>query len=417
MIKKGENLIPPFSDSAWRIHDLPYGEKAEFTVSSDGESATIKTAPDYGLGKWICSVPVEGGAFYDFTASCKTDIDECDAFLIVTQYDVYGNTPIREHVKDTVRDGEYLRFSDKLDMASKTVKLEIELWAKGKSANALWERPTLVLSDPLPERKVKVAAVQMRWGKELGRTEEIRKEEYLRLADEAGARGADLLVFGEGLYSGGFGLPLHVRARERDAKMLVTLGKKAIEHNMYIVFCGIEEDGDHYYNTAFIIDRAGKMIGKYRKTHITAGEYEDGFTPGEDFPVFDLDFGRVGILICYDQFFPETAKELAKKGAEIICIPTAGDDSHACMSLAMDSGVYLAVAGMNKENNYGWGPTRIVDPLGNLISDTEENFTLAFAEIDLNKKVRRFWMSTGPAYSSVHDDYRYEVNPHSFNNK
>ena len=84
------------------------------------------------------------------------------------------------------------------------------------------------------------------------------------------------------------------------------------------------------------------------------------------------------------------------------------------MSLAMDSGVYLAVAGMNKENNYGWGPTRIVDPLGNLISDTEENLTLAFAEIDLNKKVRRFWMSTGPAYSSVHDDYRYEVNPHSF---
>ena len=106
---------------------------------------------------------------------------------------------------------------------------------------------------------------------------------------------------------------------------------------------------------------------------------------------------------------------LAKKGAEIICIPTVGDDHHSFMSLAMNYGVHLIVAGRNKENNYGWGPTRIVNPLGALISHTETNMTLATAEIDLNKKVRRFWMSTGPALSSVHDDYRYEVNPRSIN--
>lgn len=410
-----KNLMPDFRDASWVTYEPPFAKKTEFSVLEDGQSASIRTNKDYSLGKWICTVPVVGGAFYDFTASCKTELEEFDAFLIVTQYDEKGRMPIREHIKDTVREGEYLRFSDKLDIAENTVKLSVELWAKGKDAHAVWERPSLKLSEALPERKVKAAAAHLNWNSTIGATPESRKEIYLKMTDEAGEYGADILVFCEGTYSGSLGLSLPERAREMDGKMLALLRGKAAKHNMYIVFNGVEEDDGLYYNTSFLLGRNGELIGKYRKTHITVFEYELGYNAGDELPVFDLDFGKVGLLICYDQFFPETAKVLAKKGAEIICIPTVGDDHHSCMSLAMNYGVHLVVAGRNKENNYGWGPTRIVNPLGALISHTETNMTLATAEIDLNKKVRRFWMSTGPALSSVHDDYRYEVNPRSIN--
>ncbi|MBR2466356.1 MAG: carbon-nitrogen hydrolase family protein [Clostridia bacterium] len=416
MKNKKENLVPAFSDPAWRTNEPPYKKNAEFSVSPDGRSASIKTADDFGVGKWICSVPVSGGAFYDFSASCKTELPECDAYLIITQFDEKGKMPIREHVKDCVRDGEYLRFSDKLDIAEQTVRLEIELWCKGSGAFCEWDLPTLTLGEPLPKRTVRLAAIQMKWNAEVGRTKESQFEAFMSSVEKVGERGVDLIVLGEGMYSRGLGISHPERARIYDPEMIKALGEKAVKYSTYIIYNGVEEEKGNFYNASFIIDRTGKVVGTYRKTHITVGEYEGGLTPGVGFPVFDLDFGRIGILICYDQFFPETAKALVNEGAEIIAISTAGDDHHACMSLAIDSGVYLAVSGMNMENDFGWGPTRIVDPLGNQLSHTNENLEAAYAEIDLNKKVRRFWMSTGPALSSVHDDYRYEVNPHSFEN-
>lgn len=411
---KKNNLIPPFTDSAWRTYEPPYKKNAEFFLSEDGLTASIKTVPGFGLGKWICSVPVKGGVYYDFTAACKTELAECDAYLIITQFDKNGKMPIREHVKDTVRDGDYLRFSDKIDTDEKTVRLEIELWIKGKDAFGEWQLPTLTPGEPIPERIVRLAAIQMKWNADVGKTKESQFDAFMSSVTAAASKGTDLIVLGEGMYARGLGASHPERARVYDPEMIAALAKKAREYRTYIIYNGVEEDAGNFYNASFIIDREGKVIGTYRKTHITVGEYEGGLTPGEGFPVFDLDFGRIGILICYDQFFPETTKALAAKGAEVIAISTAGDDHHACMSLAIDNGVYLAVSGMNMENDFGWGPTRIVDPLGYQISHTNKNLDFAYAVVDLNKKVRRFWMSTGPAQSCVHDDYRYEGNPHSF---
>lgn len=411
------NMIPNFTDERWQSYVTPDGKTADYTVSADGLSATIKTKESFGIGKWVISVPVKGGAFYDFTAACKTECEECDAYLLFTQYTAEGKTPIREHIKDTVRDAELLRFSDRIDVAENAVRMEIELWIKGWGAYGEWFVPTLTESEPIPERRVRIAPIHFKWNNELGRTEESQFEAYMNAFDAVGARGVDLVVFGEAMYGRGLGLKHEVRTATVEVRIKQAIREKAKQYNTYVVYDGVERDGDNYYNTAFLFDRQGKEVGKYRKTHITVGEIEDGLTPGTEFPVFDTDFGKIGILICYDQFFPDTCKVLAKKGAEIICIPTAGDDHHACMALAMYSGVYLAVAGMNTENKFGFLPTRVVDPLGMILADTDVNGEAAYAEIDLGKKVRRFWMSTGPALSCVHDDYRYEVNPHSFKNE
>ncbi|MCP4614253.1 MAG: carbon-nitrogen hydrolase family protein [Planctomycetes bacterium] len=79
-----------------------------------------------------------------------------------------------------------------------------------------------------------------------------------------------------------------------------------------------------YYNSAVVIDRQGKVVGEYRKTHLTGGEMRSGLTPGPiDPPVFDLDFGRIGIQICFDIEYLDGWQRLNQKGAEMVFWPSA----------------------------------------------------------------------------------------------
>lgn len=223
---KKNNLIPPFTDSAWRTYEPPYKKNAEFFLSEDGLTASIKTVLGFGLGKWICSVPVKGGVYYDFTAACKTELEECDAYLIITQFDKNGKMPIREHVKDTVRDGDYLRFSDKIDTDEKTVRLEIELWIKGKDAFGEWQLPTLTPGEPIPERIVRLAAIQMKWNADVGKTKESQFDAFMSSVTAAASKGTDLIVLGEGMYARGLGASHLERARVYDPEMIAALAKK-----------------------------------------------------------------------------------------------------------------------------------------------------------------------------------------------
>lgn len=74
-------------------------------------------------------------------------------------------------------------------------------------------------------------------------------------------------------------------------------------------------------NTTFLIDRTGQVIDRYYKVHLTEGEAGKGVIPGDAFPVFELDFARVGVMVCYDLFFPEHCRILALEGAEVIFFP------------------------------------------------------------------------------------------------
>lgn len=104
--------------------------------------------------------------------------------------------------------------------------------------------------------------------------------------------------------------------------------EKAAEHQIVLVASLFEKAMTGiYYNTAIIIDADGKILGKYRKNHIPQDPFFEEkfyFTPGDsDYPVWKTRFGKIGLLICWDQWFPEAARILALKGAEIILIPTA----------------------------------------------------------------------------------------------
>jgi predicted amidohydrolase len=96
----------------------------------------------------------------------------------------------------------------------------------------------------------------------------------------------------------------------------------AQKYKTAILFGYTEKAGSRFYNCALMVDRNGRIVGHYHKTHLQ--NYDLRFSPGEDLPVFDMAWGKTGVLICADRRWPETARVLRLKGAEITLIPSYG---------------------------------------------------------------------------------------------
>lgn len=98
----------------------------------------------------------------------------------------------------------------------------------------------------------------------------------------------------------------------------------AQRRHCYVICPIYTREGERCYNAAVLIDRQGRVVGEYRKTHPTEGEIEDGISPGPlEPPVFETDFGCIGIQICFDIHWPEGWRRLGEKGAELVFWPSA----------------------------------------------------------------------------------------------
>jgi len=167
-------------------------------------------------------------------------------------------------------------------------------------------------------------------------------------------------------------------------RMIGRLGSAAARHKMYLVVCSdlTEKDGGTY-NTAFLLGRDGKEIGRYHKVCPTWSEAGTR-QRGNSFPVFPTpDLGTAGLLICYDLVVPETARCLALQGADIIFFPTMGgaaigDDDIGVQALrvrAAENFIWLVVA------QRGSG-AMIISPQGKIIAQADGPDGLAIADID-----------------------------------
>ncbi|MEI7905172.1 MAG: carbon-nitrogen hydrolase family protein, partial [Candidatus Firestonebacteria bacterium] len=173
-----------------------------------------------------------------------------------------------------------------------------------------------------------------------------------------------------------------------------TISAYAKKYKMYIAACIAEKEKGRVYNTVALIDRKGKVAGKYRKAHLPQGEKKT-FSPGNSLPVFKTDFGTLGILVCYDMNFPESAITLALKGAEIILWPTMWP-SHTPSSLYMDTylkgtammnGVFVVSSSYSKPDpdSADTGRSAIVSPTGLILADTDYSPGFASAELMLER--------------------------------
>lgn len=154
------------------------------------------------------------------------------------------------------------------------------------------------------------------------------------------------------------------------------LGALAEKYGIHIVF-GLPLWGDDsiLYNSQLLIGPDGKVIGRYDKVHLFDTE-KKWFTPGKSFPVYDTALGKIGLFICYDTFFPECARSLAVKGAEMLVNSTNWEDPYAqdmvrmMTARALENVCYLACCNrVGRDNELSFfGLSRIIDPRGNVIA-------------------------------------------------
>ncbi|MBI4027381.1 MAG: carbon-nitrogen hydrolase family protein [Verrucomicrobia bacterium] len=165
------------------------------------------------------------------------------------------------------------------------------------------------------------------------------------------------------------------------------LSKEARRARMYVVGWQIEIDRGAVYNTSFLLDRAGRLAARHRKTHLTVAESRAGFSAGDRLDTFQTDFGRVGIMICYESYFPEIPRCLALQGAQIIFHPLQGDSLAEQWLVkerahALNNGVVVASA----QSHFSGAATAIIDKMGMLIGRDDHKNRRQLIKVDVDLK-------------------------------
>ena len=245
--------------------------------------------------------------------------------------------------------------------------------------------------------RVRVAAVQME--PRLGDLDRNRAR-ILRCVSDAVRERAQLIVFPECATSGyGFDSLDHARpsAEPVPGPSSDALVHVCAQHDLHVVVGVLEQAGDKIHNSALLLGPAG-LLAVYRKTHLPFLGVDRFVEPGDAFAVHDTPVGRIGLLICYDMRFPESARVLALDGAEIIAHPT---NWHATSTdfpgfitkcRARENRVYVVSADrVGREAGTAYlGRSQIIDVMGHPRAEADDRSeTILYANLDLAEARRK----------------------------
>ncbi len=169
--------------------------------------------------------------------------------------------------------------------------------------------------------------------------------EITSAVDREGARGADLIVLPE-TWLGQKDSPEPV-----EGPTVTAMAVLAKRHHTYVV-CPIDRrDGQHRFNTAVMIDRSGNVLGTYDKVYPYWSEYDlkQPVEPGRSARVFQTDFGKVGLAICFDVNFPEVWQQLADEGAELVVWPSAYSAGTSLQAHALNHHFYIVTSTLTRD--------------------------------------------------------------------
>ena len=255
-----------------------------------------------------------------------------------------------------------------------------------------------------------VAAVQTHF------TDDIHEDvaRVAGLVEEAAARGAQVVLPPE-LFQG------HYFCKTEDEEhfarafpmeehpAVLAMREVADRHGVVVPTSYFEHDGQHYYNSLALVDADGSVLGNYRKSHIPDGPgYEEKFyfRPGNTgFRVWDTEHARIGVGVCWDQWFPEAARAMVLEGAEVLFYPTAigsepedpGLDTRHLWRRAMQGHAVSNLVPVVAANRTGvegsqsfYGHTFICDHFGDVLAEMgDRQEGVIVHELDLGEAARR----------------------------
>ncbi len=261
-------------------------------------------------------------------------------------------------------------------------------------------------------RKVRAALIQAQAN--MGKREAIDK--HIKMIADAAGQGAQVVGLQEIFHGPYFcaeqDASWYATAEPEDGPTVSRMREVAREHGVVLIVPWYEEEQPGvYYNSACVIERDGTVLGKYRKTHIPqVGPCfweKFYFKPGNlGYPVWDTSVGRIGLIICYDRHFPEVARELGLKGAELVFNPSATVESLSRYLWELEQPAHAVangfwVAASNRVGveaplnpNKFYGSSYFCSPRGKIVaqaSDSDDEVLVADIDLDEIREVRNTW--------------------------
>jgi len=241
-----------------------------------------------------------------------------------------------------------------------------------------------------PPRKVIVGtAMQAFWGQYPGLQSRLEQlggivDQMAAQAEKSYGRGLDLAVLPEVAITGEAGNDAVDHSVPFEGEVQDAFTRKAREHRCYIVvptYLLESKAKKRCSNAAVLVGRQGEVLGTYRKVHLVVslerGTMEGGAAPGDALPVFNCDFGKLGIQICYDMEFAEGWAELARRGAELVAWPTQSPKTSLPAARARQQRCYIASSTWRHNAS-------LFEPTGKIVAQIKPPQSILVQELDLS---------------------------------